>query len=127
MSEATGLMAVGIEVSDLARSSAFYTERLGFRVQQEVRLEYIDEDILVLPKTQAALVLMQHKDGSHALNGPPAAKVVVNVPDVRALVESLRSAGCAIVREPDEFPGFGLIAFSQDPDGYDIEMIQRIG
>lgn len=127
MSGATGLMAVGIEVSDLARSSAFYTERLGFRLQQEIRLDYIDEDILVLPDTEGALVLMQHKDGTHTLNGPPAVKVVVTVPDVRALVESLRGAGCPILREPDTYPGFGLIAFGQDPDGYDIEMIQQVG
>jgi predicted enzyme related to lactoylglutathione lyase len=46
---------------------------------------------------------------------------------LRALVESLHSAGCAITREPEKFPGFGLIAFGQDPDGYDIEMIQREG
>lgn len=124
MSKASGYIGVGIGVSDLPRSTAFYTNLIGFTLQQEIRLEYIDEDILQMPGNGTMLVLMYWKDGTSNDIRNPSVKVVVSSTDVRAMVERLRAAGHPITREPTEFAGFGLIAFSTDPDGYNIEMVQ---
>lgn len=124
MTTANGFMAVGIEVTDLERSTAFYVELLGFEVQQRIRLEHVAEHILVLPGASTALALMTHADGSYALHPRPPVKVVVTVADIEAALTELRTAGHPIDREPMAFPGFGLIAFSRDPDGYAIELIQ---
>jgi predicted enzyme related to lactoylglutathione lyase len=71
------------------------------------------------------LVLMFWKDGtSNDIRNPPV-KIVVTTADVQAMVARLRGAGHPITTEPTEFPGFGLIAFATDPDGYAIEMIQQ--
>lgn len=50
----------------------------------------------------------------------------IGVPDVAALVETVRSGGGTVTREagPLKF-GTIIIAFVQDPDGYKIELIEK--
>ena len=50
----------------------------------------------------------------------------IGVPDVTALVESVREGGGKVTREagPVKF-GTTVIAFVEDPDGYKIELIER--
>ncbi|MFT8596640.1 lactoylglutathione lyase [Acetobacter orientalis] len=51
----------------------------------------------------------------------------IGVPDVAALVERVREGGGKVTREagPVKF-GTTVIAFVEDPDGYKIELIERV-
>ncbi|MBB2166520.1 lactoylglutathione lyase [Gluconacetobacter sp. 1b LMG 1731] len=51
----------------------------------------------------------------------------VGVPDVAEMVEVVRAGGGKVIREagPVKF-GTTVIAFVEDPDGYKIELIQRV-
>ncbi|ATU73478.1 lactoylglutathione lyase [Komagataeibacter rhaeticus] len=50
----------------------------------------------------------------------------VGVPDVKAVVETVREGGGKVTREPGPVKfGTSFIAFVEDPDGYKIELIQK--
>jgi lactoylglutathione lyase len=54
--------------------------------------------------------------------------LAVGVPDVKAACEAVRAGGGKVTREagPVKF-GTTVIAFVEDPDGYKIELIERMG
>jgi lactoylglutathione lyase len=119
------MAAVGIGVSDLKKSTEFYTKVLGLKLQQELVLADLDENILGFEGTRsAAVVLMYWKDGVKRDYKDLPIKIVLTVPDVYALAKKVKDAGFQITREPALYEGFGTIGFAADPDGYQIEMMQ---
>jgi lactoylglutathione lyase len=53
--------------------------------------------------------------------------VAIGVPDVAAACDRIRQAGGRITREAGPMKhGTTVIAFAQDPDGYKVELIQRV-
>src|SRR5207247_3769428 len=56
--------ATGIGVSDLKRSSDFYTRVLGMQAVQTFKLEYMEE-IVLSHEGRNAVVLMHYTDGSN--------------------------------------------------------------
>ena len=54
--------ATGIGVSDLDRSTKFYVETLGMTVSRKIKIDYMDEVILV-HEGRNAVVLMHWTDG----------------------------------------------------------------
>ncbi len=122
---AENLGAVGIGVSDLARSEDFYTRVLGMKVQQRIDLPHIKE-IVVAHEGRTAVVLMHWLDGSPRSYNGNAVKLVFFVPDAKALIEKIREAGLPIQREAEVMPEFNnmIIGLAEDPDGYVIELLQ---
>lgn len=118
------MAAVGVSVEDLEKSATFYTEVLGFKRQQTIKLDHMDE-IIVGPERGTPVVLMWYKDSVKRDHGAFAGKLVFYVDDLGAVVAKIRDRGCAITREPAEYPNFGTLAFAKDPNGYDLELIQR--
>jgi lactoylglutathione lyase len=119
------LTAVGIGVSDLARSADFYSRVLGMKQTQSFRLDYMDE-IVLAHEGRNAVVLMHYTDGSaHNYKDNPV-KLVFYVTDPLRMTEAIRAAGLEITREPApaETMGGAIIALAKDPDGYVIELIQ---
>ena len=57
------LTAVGIGVSDLARSEAFYRDVLGMKRTGTFHLDYMDE-VMLAHEGRNAVVLMHYTDGS---------------------------------------------------------------
>ena len=57
------LTAVGIGVSDLERSTAFYRDVLGMQEQRTFKLGYMDE-VMLAHEGRNAVVLMHYTDGS---------------------------------------------------------------
>ncbi len=121
--------AVGIGVSDLARSADFYTRVLGMKVITTFKLDYMDEIVVGYGDRQAALVLMHWTDGSVRNYRDNPVKIVLYVPDPRAAADAIRAEGLEIVREPRPVPGLGdaVVGFAKDPDGYLVELLQRRG
>ena len=119
------LTAVGIGVSDLAKSIDFYGRVLGMKQTQTFSLDYMDE-IVLAHEGRNAVVLMHYTDGSARNYKDNPVKLVFQVADAVALIERIRAEGLAITTEPKPYPGMGgaIIGLAKDPDGYVIELIQ---
>lgn len=119
--------AVGIGVSDLARSADFYTRVLGMKVITTFKLDYMDEIVVGFEGRGSALVLMHWTDGSVRNYANNPIKIVLYVPDPTAAADAIRADGLEIVREPTPIASLGgaVVGFARDPDGYLVELLQR--
>lgn len=138
---------VGICVTDLQRSIAFYRDRLGFayrselRVQGEptdtlLRLRAVDLQAVYLERDGTRIELLHYTappavgDGSpRPMNGRGLTHLSLRVDSVAATVATLRAAGVRVLDETlIDLPDFGAAAiFVADPDGTLIELVQAPG
>ena len=120
------LTAVGIGVSDLERSEAFYRDVLGMQRTGTFHLDYMDE-VMVAHEGRNAVVLMHYTDGSARNYRDNPVKLVFYVTDPVALAGKIKAAGLEVTHEPTPNAGLGgaVICLAKDPDGYVIELIQR--
>lgn len=121
--------STGIGVSDLAKSTDFYTRVLGMTHVQTLKLDYMDENILSYPAENFArgsrLVLMHWTDGSKRDYKNLPVKLVLQVKDAKAVVERVRAEGFEVMREAGKSKASNnTVAFVKDPDGYMIELLQ---
>ena len=111
-----------LNVADVARSLAFYTERLGFTLAQS----YEDEGTPIwaaLEFGEASLMLNRPDhalcDGREARPSYGDVVLYLTVDDAAALHESLRAAG--LEPGPLTREDYGMLEFLvRDPDGYEI-------
>ena len=124
----TSVTAVGIGVSDLEASRAFYEDTLGMKSIMTFSLDYMDEIVLAYPKGGSAIVLMHWTDGSEKNYKNLPVKIVLRVEDPALLAKRIRAAGYEIVREPEpsEAVGGAVVGFAKDPDGYLIELLENL-
>jgi lactoylglutathione lyase len=120
------LTAVGIGVSDLARSEAFYRDVLGMKRTGTFHLDYMDE-VMLAHEGRSAVVLMHYTDGSARNYRDNPVKLVFYVTDPVALAGKIKAAGLEVTHEPTANANLGgaVICLAKDPDGYVIELIQR--
>ena len=120
--------SVGIVVSDIDRSIAFYRDVVGMQERRrfDVPAMHLLEVVMGFGTEGggAALVLMHYSDEEQRRYVDIGGKLVIDASDASAVVEAGRAAGCEVVAEPTEYPGFGLIGFIKDPDGYLVELIE---
>ena len=122
--------ALGLGVSDLKRSTDFYTRVLGMKQTQTFSLGYMDEVVVAWEGTRgSSLVLMHWTDSSKINYKDLPIKVVVYVADPKALADKIRAEGLEITREPAPVPTLGnaIVGLAKDPDGYVIEILQATG
>jgi len=122
---AENLGAVGIGVSDIARSEDFYTRVLGMRVQQRIDLPHLTE-VVVGYEGRTSVVLMHWLDGSERNYKANAVKLVFFVPDPKGVIERIRADGLPIQRDAEVMPEFHnmVIGLAEDPDGYVVELLE---
>ena len=124
--------SVGIGVSDLKRSVDFYTRVCGMKQVQTIKLDYMDETILAYSADGSIakgsrLVLMHWTDGSRRNYKDNPIKLVLGVPDAKAVADRIRAEGLEIVREPVQSKvSPNIVGFAKDPDGYLIELLQVV-
>ena len=120
------LTAVGIGVSDLERSEAFYRDVLGMKRTGTFHLDYMDE-VMLAHEGRSAVVLMHYTDGSVRNYRDNPVKLVFYVTDPVGLAAKIRADGLEITHEPTPNANMGgaVICLAKDPDGYVIELIQR--
>jgi lactoylglutathione lyase len=122
--------SVGVGVSDLKRSVDFYTRVCGMKQVQTIKLDYMDEVILAYSADGtiakgSRLVLMHWTDGSKRNYKDNPIKLVLGVPDAKAVADRIRAEGLEIVREPVQSKvSPNIVGFAKDPDGYLIELLQ---
>ena len=119
------LTAVGIGVSDLARSADLYSRVLGMKQTGTFKVAYMDE-IMMAHEGRSAVVLMHYTDGSARNYRDNPVKLVFYVTDPVAGIERIRAEGLEVLHECAPNPGMGgaLLGLVKDPDGYVIELIQ---
>jgi lactoylglutathione lyase len=119
------LSAVGIGVSDLAKSTDFYVNVMGMEKIRSYHLDYMDEEVLGYPDGESYIVLMHWTDGSPRNYRDLPIKIVTRVKDPAALAAKIKAAGFEVTREPQASAQVGgaIVGFAKDPDGYTLELL----
>ena len=121
----TAVTNIGVtmfSVADQDAALAFYTEKLGYEVRNDVRFGENDEMrwLEVAPPGSAArLALVPAMDGQ--LGG---GSIGVETADVMGEHARLKAIGGIHVDEPMESPGAPLLFMMRDPDGNHIAVVE---
>ena len=124
------LLHTMIRVGDLQRSIDFYTQVLGMRLLRKsdypsgrftnAFVGYDDES------RTAVLELTHNWDTASYDMGSGFGHVAVEVEDAYKTCDEVKKRGGKVTREPGPMKhGATVIAFVEDPDGYNIEFVQR--
>ncbi len=124
------LLHTMLRVGDLERSIAFYTQVLG--MQELRRKDYPDGRFTLAfvgygdEAHHTVLELTYNWGVDHYDIGTGFGHIAIEVDDVHAACERMRKAGGKIIREAGPMnAGTTIIAFLEDPDGYQIELIGK--
>jgi len=111
---------VGLTVSDLERSKAFYTEVLGLKVDARVPAQgKVVEYLLGMTGDTRADTLIVLRQGEVKPDAKAFGRLVLVVPNGRRMAERIAAAGYPVAKIQD---GTNIVS---DPDGYRIELYQR--
>jgi catechol 2,3-dioxygenase-like lactoylglutathione lyase family enzyme len=114
-----------INVTDLESTVAFY-ELLGLACTSRTQIPGAKEAIVERPGKGSKLQVAQHDERDEPLRMGSMWKLYVNTDDCRGLHDAAVTAGHTSVVAPmrlDRWPV--TIAFVADPDGYQVELVQR--
>jgi catechol 2,3-dioxygenase-like lactoylglutathione lyase family enzyme len=114
-----------LNVTDIDRTIAFY-ELLGFECTSRTEIPQAFEAIVEAPGSGGKLQLAQQKDQDGPIRMGSMWKLYVNTDDADGLYRAAVDAGHSSIMEPmrlDRWPV--TIAFVGDPDGYQVELVQR--
>lgn len=124
------LLHTMIRVGDLDKSIAFYTNVLGMRLLR--RKEYPAGRFTLAfvgygdEKDHSVIELTYNWGVSSYDRGNGFGHLAVEVEDASRACEEVRKRGGKVVREAGPMnAGTTIIAFIEDPDGYQIEFIQK--
>ncbi len=119
-----------IRVADLERSKRFYIEGLGFQLERERRYEDGRFTLAFLRapgdgESRALLELTHNWDTDRYERGNAYGHVAYGVTSIAEVQERLRKAGYDLSWGPGKTPdGKRSMAFVDDPDGYEIELLE---
>lgn len=121
------MMSATFAVTDLDRAVDFYVKGLGLQAVRRIENPGNTEVPLLFPGGGLSLLLIKSKAPAAAAGQPPrVGRVILDVPDARALEARLTAAGYplrhAVVENPHHHVLVGLAA---DPDGNELELVQR--
>lgn len=135
----TKLSTVGVWVHDQDEALAFYTEKIGWEVREDVTLPEMGgyRWLTVGPHDQPDIAVLLN-----AVPGPPvfeestraqvlevmakgaAGGLIITTDDCRATYEKLKARGVEFSEEPTEKP-YGVDAGFHDPSGNAFRLVQR--
>ena len=120
-----------LRVKDLEQSIEFYTEMLGMSLLRKQSFESGRFTLAFVgygsEESNAVLELTFNWDETSGYDlGKGYGHIALGVPDIYSTCEQLRNSNVKIVREPGPMKhGTTIIAFVEDPDGYQLELIER--
>ena len=126
------LLHTMLRVGDLQRSVKFYTDVLGMKLlrttdrpEQKYSLAFVGYD----EESRASVLELTYNYGVDKYElGGAYGHIAIEMPDIKAICDKVRSGGGKVTREPGPVKGgTSVIAFVEDPDGYKIEFIERRG
>src|SRR4029079_4821094 len=123
-----GFHGVRYQVRDVLRSVAFYTERLGFKLEHQQLPAFASVSL------GTAQILLSGPGASGSRPMPDGRqqepggwnRVVLRVADLPALIEKMKEAGMHFRNEMEMGPGGKQIQL-EDPDGNPIELFEPAG
>ena len=122
------LLHTMIRVGDLEKSIHFYTEILGMKLLRQK--DYPDGKFSLAfvgygnEQDNSVIELTYNWDTASYDLGSGFGHLAIEVDDVYAAAEKIRDQGGKIIREPGPMnAGTTIIAFVEDPDGYQIELL----
>jgi predicted enzyme related to lactoylglutathione lyase len=115
-----------INVTDIERTVSFY-QALGLECTSRTEIPNAWEAILENTSKGGKLQLAQQKEQSGPIDmGNAFWKLYVNTDDVESTYRAALGAGATTVMEPQRLDRWPVtIAFVADPDGYQVELVQR--
>jgi catechol 2,3-dioxygenase-like lactoylglutathione lyase family enzyme len=117
-----------IYVSDIRQAERFYTEVIGLEVQTRTEIDDVHEIVVAADEGGGRLQLAErYNDGQPIDHGFALWKIYFNVDDAKAVFDKAVAWGCTPTFEPQRLDRWPVIAaFFIDPDGYLVELIQRV-
>ena len=122
------LLHTMIRVGDLEKSINFYTEILGMKLLRQK--DYPDGKFSLAfvgygnEQDNSVIELTYNWDTASYDLGSGFGHLAIEVDDVYAAAEKIRDQGGKIIREAGPMnAGTTIIAFVEDPDGYQIELL----
>lgn len=119
-----------IRVGDLDKSIKFYTEVLGMKLLRQK--EYPDGEFTLAfigygEESQNTVIELTYNWGTDRYElGEGFGHIALEVDDVYEATEEIRNRGGKIIRDAGPMnAGTTIIAFVEDPDGYQIELIGK--
>lgn len=117
-----------IRVGNLQRSIDFYTEVLGMKLLRQK--DYPDGKFTLAfvgygdEKDNTVIELTHNWDTDSYEMGSGFGHLAIEVDDVYKATDEIRARGCKILRDAGPMnAGTTIIAFVEDPDGYQIELL----
>lgn len=126
------ILHTALRVFDLNRSIEFYTEILHMQLLRKQDYPAYGRTHAFLgfqPEAEGCVIELQYLwDNTKKYDvGNGFSHIAIAVVDTIKFCDELREAGIKIVREPEATKGgSSIIAFIEDPDGYRIELLQRL-
>ncbi|MDO6499657.1 lactoylglutathione lyase [Photobacterium sanguinicancri] len=119
-----------LRVGDLDRSIAFYTDVMGMdllRKRENEAYKYTLAFVGYGDESQGAVIELTYNWGTTEYDmGSAFGHIAIGVSNVYATCDAIKAAGGNVTRAPGPVKGGSThIAFVRDPDGYQIELIQR--
>ncbi|WP_063656332.1 lactoylglutathione lyase [Candidatus Arsenophonus triatominarum] len=125
------LLHTMLRVGDLQRSIHFYTEILGMRLlhtSENPTYKYTLAFVSFDDESKSAIIELTYNCGvEHYQMGTAFGHIALGVDNVADTCSSIRRTGGKVVtREAGPVKGGStIIAFVEDPDGYQIELIEN--
>ncbi|WP_299205203.1 lactoylglutathione lyase [uncultured Amphritea sp.] len=122
------LLHTMLRVTDLQKSISFYTEILNMKLLR--RKDFPDGKFTLAflgygPEAENTVLELTHNWETNSYDmGNAYGHIAIEVEDVFAACEKIKSLGGQVVREPGPMMhGSTILAFARDPDGYMIELL----
>ena len=119
---------VALEVSNIDRAIAFYTDKLGFELVSRATNEEEQEEYCFLTSDGTRLELISDLKKLYGekqnARKPYCPHICFVTDDMQATVKELGAKDVEIIRGPLEIPGEETWVYFTDPDGNVLEYIQ---
>jgi lactoylglutathione lyase len=120
-----------LRVGNLQRSIDFYTQVIGMKLLRTSENPEYKYSLAFVGfegnPAQAEIELTYNHGIDHYDIGTAYGHIALGVPDAYAACEKIKASGGHVTREAGPVKGGStVIAFVTDPDGYKIELIQRV-
>ena len=117
-----------INVSDLERSVHFYEKVLGLEVTHRIEVPNVSEVVLAGASGNRIQLAYHHDHEGPIQHGNAFWKLYLDTDDCEGLYQRAVDAGCESISPPTRLEEWPVTAaFIQDPDGYQVEILQHHG
>lgn len=116
-----------INVTDLDRSTQFYTEVMGLEIRQRVDIPEAREIILGGEGDATIQLAQEHARTTPVNHGDALSKLYVFTDNLQKAYDGALAFGCKSLMPPTELTEWKcIVAFIADPDGYKVELVQQL-